>query len=481
MLSPQRAMGQYSTPQETVDYMVNTVSRHLESQHEEPQILDPSTGDGIFVRTLVQSGYTPSQIHAYDVDPAIPAQYEGIHYAHQDFLKAEGTNRFDAIIGNPPYKSKRQSSYFTENRDVLAEQFQDIGVHNMYSLFIYKGLQLLKEGGILTMIVQDSFLTNVYYKHFRNYLLNHSEIQEVILAPRRLFHHGKADVRTSILTIKKAPAKDGHTVRLVDRLTYQQYENPPETSVQYLPQTVFKKLPNYNFAINVPEEVLELFRSHYKPLEHIVPIKTGVSTGNDGRFLRKADEITDAEDWIPFYKNGGAKDGWYYPPKHYIHKDWRSLSQNEKKFTIRNPSYLYQEGITCSSMGVKFSASYLPKGSLFGVNANLFPDKQEDLYYLLGLLNSSLVKYILRKVLNRTNMVTSGYIKKIPYIRPSEEQKSIVVKKAETLVEKKKENPEYSTEQLHQEIDDIIFDVYRIKEEHREEMLHFCENVLECL
>lgn len=482
MLSPQRAMGQYSTPQETVDYMVNSVLKHLDS-HRPTRILDPSTGDGIFIRTLIRSGVSASQLHAFDIDPSAPSPYEGVHFSHEDFLKVEGEEKYEAIIGNPPYKSKRQSTYFTENKTFLAEQFKDIGVHNMYSLFIYKGLQLLKENGILSMIVQDSFLTNVYYKHFRNYLLKNAEIKEIILAPRRLFHHGKADVRTSILTLqkKKTHKEENHVVRLVDRLTYQQYENPPRERVQYLSQQIFEELPNYNFAVNVPNEILELFQSNYKPLERVVPIKTGISTGNDKKFLKKEDEIKSKDEWIPFYKNGGSKDEWYYPPRYYLHQDWPIHNRENDNFTLRNSSYFYKEGITCSSMGVKFSASYLPEGSLFGVNANLFPEEQSDLFYLLGLLNSTLVKYILRKVLNRTNMVTSGYIKKIPYISPSKEKKQIVCQNVKKLVEGKRLDPAYSTQPLHEEIDNIIFDVYGISKEQRAHIKEFCDNMLEQL
>ncbi|MBA2175108.1 N-6 DNA methylase [Halobacillus locisalis] len=481
MLSQQRAMGQYSTPQETVHYMVETVLDHLNA-HDRPQLLDPSTGDGIFIQSLIHAGMTPSQLHAYDVDPNTPQPSEGIQFSYQDFLKVDDEEQFDAIIGNPPYKSKRQSTYFNHNKQVLEEEFKDIGVHNMYSLFIYKGIQVLRENGILSMIVQDSFLTNVYYKRFREYLLTHTEIQEIILAPRRLFHHGKADVRTAILTLKKKkPVDHSHHVRLVDRLNYQQYTNPPEERVQYLPQEAFLKLPNFNLTVNVPSEILSLFQTAYTPLEQVVPIKTGLSTGNDGHFLRKANEASETDGWIPFYKNGGAKDAWYYQPKFYIHKDWEQQSKAHKTFTVRNPSYFFKEGITCSSMGVKFSASYLPEGSLFGVNANLFPDNQEDLYYFLGFLNSRLVKYMLRKVLNRTNMVTSGYIKKIPFVTPSPEQKSIISEFSRKLVEGKCQNRDYPTEELHEEIDRVIFDVYGISEKNRHHVRDFCDHVLERL
>ncbi|KHE68039.1 TaqI-like C-terminal specificity domain-containing protein, partial [Halobacillus sp. BBL2006] len=249
----------------------------------------------------------------------------------------------------------------------------------------------------------------------------------------------------------------------------------------HLPQKFFETIPNQNFAINVPVEILSLFHPTYTTLGDVVKIGTGISTGNDRYFLRAASEVADKDEWIPFYKNGGVKDAWYYPPKYYIHEDWPLQKEKHSTFTTRNPSYFYREGITCSSMGVEFSAAYLPRGSLFGVNANLFPDKQEDLYYFLGLLNSQLVKYVLRKLLNRTNMITAGYIKKLPYIDPSPENKKVVIEYSRQFVKEKMSNScFYSLEEKH-ELDRIIYDIYGISHKTRMHVEDFCNDLFEKL
>ncbi|MFZ0474292.1 MAG: N-6 DNA methylase [Halobacillus sp.] len=484
MLSPKRTMGQYSTPQETVTYMTKNLLKYLPSDVQESKILDPCTGDGIFIKSLLQSGVSADHLFAFDIDPLTPPPDEKIHFIQTDFLKESNAEKFDAIIGNPPYKSKRQSSYLLENKKYLSEEFQEVGIHNLYTLFIYKGIQKLKDGGILTMIVQDSFLSNVYYKNFRKYVLDHTEIKEIILAPRRLFHKGKADVRTCILTLKKRPSllidrNHTHTMRLIDRLADQEYTNPPNESVQYMNQIHFENNPNYNYSINVPIEILSLFHTPYVPLGDVVKIVTGISTGNDKYFLREQSEVINYEDWLPFYKNGGSKDAWYYEPKYYIHKNWPQYKNVHSNFMVRNPSYYYKEGITCSSMGVEFSAAYLPPGSLFGVNANLFPKNQEALFYFLGLLNSLLVKYMLRKFLNRTNMITAGYLKKLPYVEPSESLKEVVVESTISLIEGKKKDPSFNTQKLQRKVDQAIFESYGIPEATQSHVKRFCKDLLE--
>ncbi|WP_163527585.1 Eco57I restriction-modification methylase domain-containing protein [Halobacillus ihumii] len=482
MLSYQRSMGKYETPLSTVEYMVKTVLQETKQTPQPPHILDPSTGDGVFVRALMETGANPSYIHAYDIDPNVSLDVPDVQFIHQDFLTSKPQQAFDAIIGNPPYKSIRQSDYFKKNKQDLEENFKEIGVHNMYTLFIYKGLQLLKEGGVLCMIVQDSFLTNVHYTKFRQYLIDHTEIIEIILAPRKLFHAGKADVRTAIITIRKGAPKSDHLMRLVDRLATEEYNSPPAERVQYLRQSYFRMMPGFNFAINVPEEILSLFIKPEFILADKVQGGTGISTGNDKQFLFRPWEVNvDHEEWIPFYKNGGIRDRWYYEPKYYIHKNWKKYSRAVPKFTVRNQKFFFREGITCSSMGIDFQASYLPKGSLFGVNTNLFTENEEELYYLLGLLNSNLTTYMLRKVLNRTNMITSGYVKKLPYIEPEPSLKSCISQQVKHIVSEKKKNLSYDSTIQQQNINNSIFDVYHISPSNRVHVNSFCEQLIELL
>jgi adenine-specific DNA-methyltransferase len=115
------------------------------------------------------------------------------------------------------------------------------------------------------------------------------------------------------------------------------------------------------------------------------------------------------------------------------------------------------------------------------VNANIFPDKQEDLYYFLGLLNSQLIKYMLRKLLNRTNMITAGYIKKLPYINPSPENKKIVVDYSKHFVKEKMSNSYFHSFKEKQDMDHIIYDIYGVSPETRRHVEDFCNQLFEKL
>jgi hypothetical protein len=80
---------------------------------------------------------------------------------------------------------------------------------------------------------------------------------------------------------------------------------------------------------------------------------------------------------------------------------------------VRNRDRIGEAGITCSSMGVAFSACRLPPAATCGVNANILAAEQHA-WWLMAYLNSRLVTYLVRGVLLRGNMITSGYVARIP-------------------------------------------------------------------
>ncbi|MCL6452805.1 MAG: N-6 DNA methylase [Alicyclobacillus sp.] len=488
-----RSLGQYATPVATVDYMVSRALALAPKTHR-LQVLDPAAGDGVFVERLLARGVPASDIHAMDIDPSVVDRLKRLCHAEQgDFLCTAG-RCYDIVIGNPPYKSKRQSSYIRSRRKALEQQFADVGVQNLYAMFVVQALANLREGGILCFIVQDSFLTNVYYRRFRQFLLDNCRIHEITLAPRTLFHGTDADVRTAILVLEKCTGLEREAVRraqpmrLVDRLASEAaYNTPPAERVQVIAQQHFAEMDQQTFFVNVPMPVLDLLRTAPRTLGDVVRGGTGISTGNDTRYLQRVDRpefapgAAEADEWVPFYKNGGASDAWYYDTPYRIRRDWKTPASRDPNFIARNTAYYFRAGITCSSMGAAFSAAYLPPGCLFGVNANFFCDTDEDLFYVLGLLNSQLAQYLVRAVLNRTNMVTAGYLKRIPYVEPDERQKQAVADLSRSIVEARRANRGQDLRSLAAEVNQRIFDIYGLSGEAEAAIRRFCANVYESM
>jgi len=202
---------------------------------------------------------------------------------------------------------------------------------------------------------------------------------------------------------------------------------------------------------------------------------TGISTGNDKRFLRRRSDVENNPNWVGYYKNG-ARQAYYYEPEYSIEKDYAKYASTVKNYLIRNEKYFFKEGISCSSVGVRFSASYMPEGCLFGVNANFFFKDREALFYTLGLLNSRIAWYFSRKVLIRSNNISANYLRQLPYKEPESKDKTIIAAAVEEIVNELKKDKNYNYSKIQRELDQKFYKIFGLDREAIKEIEKFCEN-----
>ena len=409
-----RESGYYATPDFVAEFIAGTL---LKLNPRGCTALDPCVGKGELAIPLLQRSV---DVDGMDILPfPVPP---GTNLRVTDFLdfyrdrKSErpaGQNielPYDFYVANPPYNC-HESEYIRQRKPELRRLFGKVGVHNMYSMFLSALVDCAKPGALIGVITFDSFLTARVHAELRRQILGQCALHYLLLCPTDLFRDQGADVRTCVMILQKDIRHQGR-VTIGDR--------PPRVS-QFRQQLRTRQFGQVDleqivlagegdrseFVLDVPHDVRSLFDD--SRLGDAFRCVTGISTGNDQLYLSPSKRPGFSQ---PFFKNPGARK-FYCPPNAWLTDDFLELEKSIPNFMVRNKDILYQAGITCSSMGVPFSACYLPQCSTFGVNANIILHEQ-DCWWLIAYLNSHLATYLVRGILNRSNMVTSGYVSRIP-------------------------------------------------------------------
>jgi len=167
------ALGQVFTPPDVVDAM-------LALRQNKGSILEPSAGDGAFMR-----GLGPAAI-GIELDANIAGVAADARVRVGDFFAYSTENKFDSIIGNPPYV--RFQSIRAGTLELLPMEWFDRR-SNLYLFFIAKSMLHLEKGGELIFITPRNFLKSTNAKRLNEELYQQGSITHFAdLGDRRIFN-----------------------------------------------------------------------------------------------------------------------------------------------------------------------------------------------------------------------------------------------------------------------------------------------------
>ena len=122
----------------------------------------------------------------------------------KEFSEVFKNGGFDIVIGNPPYVGTKQIPVL--DREYYWEKYKEILFSEMdlYELFIYQSLnKLIKKNGYLGYITPDSYFTNTSFELLRKYILEKTQICEIIDFPYRFYPFDEVNTETSIIILHK--------------------------------------------------------------------------------------------------------------------------------------------------------------------------------------------------------------------------------------------------------------------------------------
>jgi len=204
-LGHRKSLGQYFTPREVREYLLRQLPRRKNAA-----VLDPACGSGEF---LISAGeyFNGCRLFGWEIDPElVRLSKRAVPQAaieRTDSLIKKCQQRFDFVIGNPPYfEFKPESGLREKYRAVIT------GRPNIFSMFVKLGLDLLKPGGYLAYVIPPSMNNGAYFAGLRDYIVGEANIEYLrVLDSSSLFH--SAQQMVMILVLRKGPNKGTYLFR----------------------------------------------------------------------------------------------------------------------------------------------------------------------------------------------------------------------------------------------------------------------------
>ena len=399
---------------------------------------------------------------------------------------------FDIIIANPPYIShySKQSQklekiieeHLRRNYEFLDKSSDKTRI-NSVMFFLEKGFKILKQGGVLSYIMDLNILENPFID-IRKYITQKMSILEIIKGLTVFENVGSGQV---ILITQKLVVPN--FVKIKSNL-----EDPGKI----INQQDFIKEPNCSWESKDDVDILHKIELDTTPLEKLTVIHTGVAVyaTNEGRdnFIKNEN----VKNCYPLLTGGDSIKFSYCLPvvKKYILYDkkleeelnnnfdkkyFRKNGSHQRPFNLRRIEEYDRPKIVIRQSDIKLTATYV-EDLLFG-NYSLFnvysaTNNTNLLKFILGVINSSLLSYyaqaknIILSKPGKTPQIRSGQrgpigIRQIPIKKASlkEEQNFTAIVDKILSITKSKDylvNPKKQTKvkKYEHQIDQMVYELY---------------------
>ena len=377
-------------------------------------ILQPGAYDWALLSRFV-ADTTPEQQVTFDESGVEATQ------AQLRLMIAQGqalAQKYHAVVTNPPYMG--QSGMSTRLNDYVKCNYPN-GKMDLFSCFIESCGHMLITNGYQSMITMHSWMFLTTFEDLRNILLLR-DISSLLHLGAHAFEEIGGEVVQTVAFVIRNSSIDAYIAHYRRLLTPSSQIGKEEMFLTgnnsfFTTNRRFKKIPGHPFAYWIPDLTVSLFEKMPK-LGELCISKTGMTTGDNNRFLRLWQEVSSLQignKWF-FYNKGGGYRKWYGSLDYVI--IWENdgeMVKNAKCSTIRNPNFYFRRCIswnliTTDKISVRALAPIFVMGD---AGPACYIESEDDYWSFLALLNSVVSDYLL-KIINPTINYSCGVMEVFP-------------------------------------------------------------------
>jgi len=339
--------------------------------------------------------------------------------------------QYDAVVANPPYMGSKY--YHPVLKAFVADHYKE-AKSDLCTCLLERSFCFTRQTGYVAQITMHSWMFLSSFESFRQNLLNkHTILCMAHLGPSAFPQIGGQVVQ--VTAFSASPVHVRHYRGCYRRLlkgTSEEKANSLHSSRNYSPSNdEFSKIPGSPVAYWASEQFFTAFSSGVT-LGTLIPVRKGMDTADNGRFLRLWHEVAlnsigfgfgDSESaaasekkWFP-YKKGGSFRRWYGNNEFVVnwHRDGSEIV-SVGRGTIRSKEYFFRRSLTWSATSdAPFALRHCDEGFISDAKGSACYPTEKTHNLVLAYLNTPVVDQVL-KFLNPTLEFQAGNVADIPLL-----------------------------------------------------------------